>query len=188
MDNITLIVIAAIVVIVLLGGFVLMQRRRSDQLKSQFGPEYDRAVDQVGNKRKAEAELNDRAKRVEKLSIKPLEEGRRDRFIKSWQDVQAEFVDDPEKSIRDADLLLQDVMTARGYPVQNFDQAAADLSVDHPTVVQHYRKAHDIAVRHREGDTEALREAMVDYRKLFDELVSERSDNSSPSQPIKEDS
>lgn len=175
MDKTTLIIIAAVVAVLIVAGIFLMQRRRTEQLQSRFGPEYDRALREAGDKRKAEAELQDREKRVEKLSIRPLDPAQRDRFAAEWQRVQAEFVDDPENSVRDADILLQEVMSTRGYPVQNFDQVAADVSVDHPTVVQHFRTAHDIARRHSrgEGNTEDLRNAMINYRALFDELVAD---------------
>lgn len=178
MDTTTLIIIAVVVIVAIVAGFLLMQRRRSERLQSRFGPEYDRAIEKSGDKRKAEAELQDRQKRVDKLSIRPLDHAQREQFQMEWQQVQAEFVDNPGNAIRDADILLQHVMTARGYPVDNFEQVAADVSVDHPTVVQHFRTAHDIAVRHRkgEGDTEDLRNAMINYRALFDELVSETSD------------
>jgi FtsZ-interacting cell division protein ZipA len=178
MDTTTLIVIAVAVVVLIVAGVLLMQRRRTEQLQSKFGPEYERAVKETGDKRKAESELSEREKRVEKLSIRPLDPAQRDRFIGEWQRVQAEFVDNPENSIRDADMLLQDVMNARGYPVQNFEQVASDISVDHPSVVQHFRTAHDIAQRHSrgEGDTEDLRNAMINYRALFDELVTDRGD------------
>lgn len=179
MDKTTLIIVAAVIVVLVVAGFLLMQRRRTEQLQSRFGSEYDRAVREVGDRRKAEAELQQREKRVEKLAIHPLDPARREHFIADWQDVQAEFVDSPENSIRDADILLQDVMEARGYPVKDFDQVAADLSVDHPTVVQHFRTAHDIARRHQrgEGSTEDLRKAMINYRALFDELVSDTPDD-----------
>jgi hypothetical protein len=178
MDNpntTTLIIIAVIVIVVVLAAIVLFQRRRSEQLRSRFGPEYQRAVEETGDRRKAESELQERAKRVEKLDIRPLTLAQRQQFTDEWQRVQAKFVDDPERSIDQADRLLQDVMTARGYPVQDFDQVAADISVDHPTVVQNYRAGHEIAVRHShgKGDTEDLRKAMIHYRELFAELVTE---------------
>lgn len=173
MDKTTIIIVAAVVVVLIVAGIFLMRRRRSEQLQSRFGPEYDRALKETGDKAKAETELQKREKRVEKLSIRPLDPAQRERFAAEWQRVQAEFVDNPENSIRDADVLLQEVMRTRGYPVENFDQVAADVSVDHPTVVQHFRTAHDIARRHREGEgnTEDLRNAMINYRALFDELV-----------------
>jgi FtsZ-interacting cell division protein ZipA len=176
-NNTTIIIVAAIVVVLVIAGIFLMQRRRTEQLQSRFGSEYERALKEKGDKAKAEAELQEREKRVEKLAIRPLDPAQRERFAGEWQRVQAEFVDDPEHSIKDADILLQDVMTARGYPVQDFEQVAADVSVDHPEVVQHFRTAHDIAVRHGrgEGDTEDLRKAMINYRALFEDLVTKPS-------------
>ena len=178
MDTTTLIIAAVLLVVLVVAGVLLMQRRRTEQLQSRFGPEYEHALKDTGDKRKAEAELAEREKRVEKLSIRSLEPAQRDRFMGEWHQVQAEFVDDPENAIRDADILIQDVMSTRGYPVQNFEQAASDISVDHPSVVQHFRTAHDIALRHSrgEGDTEDLRNAMINYRALFEELVTDGRD------------
>jgi hypothetical protein len=175
LDTNTLIIIVLVVLVLALAGALFWQRRRSDQLKSRFGPEYARTIRETGDKRKAEAELQERARRVEKLSIRPLPPAEREQFTADWQRVQAEFVDDPEGAIDRADLLLQDVMSARGYPVSTFEQVAADVSVDHPGVVQHYRAGHEIAVRQRRGEagTEDLRQAMIHYRELFEELVTD---------------
>jgi hypothetical protein len=171
------IVVAVIVAAVLLIGVAIWysQKRRSEQLRSRFGPEYDRTVEEVGDPRKAEAHLAEREKRVQALSIRPLEHKERERYAALWRRVQAEFVDDPSGAIGHADALLGEVMAARGYPVRDFEQAAGDLSVDHPLVVQHYRAGHEITLRHERGeaDTEALRQAMIHYRELFDELVNE---------------
>jgi hypothetical protein len=172
----TIIIIAILAVLVLiLAAALLLQRRRSTQIRSKFGPEYERAVDETGDRRRAEAELLEREKRVEKLSIRPLDTGERERFINEWRDVQSEFVDNPETAIRHADALLEEVMSARGYPVSNFEQMAADISVDHPKIVQHYRAGHEIAAQHeRSGvETEDLRQAMIHYRALFEELVTD---------------
>ena len=152
------------------------QKRRTQQLQSRFGPEYQHLVKEVGGARKAEAQLAERAQRVDKFNIRPLLPGDRERFLADWHLVQAEFVDDPKGAVSHADSLLGDVMAARGYPVSDFDQRSADLSVDHPVVVQNYRSAHDIAVRHARGQagTEDLRQAMIHYRALFDELANEQ--------------
>jgi hypothetical protein len=173
MDTTTLIIIVLAVLVVALGAMLFMQKQRSGQLRSRFGREYERALEETGDKRKAEAELKQREKRVKKLDVRPLDAADRERFTSDWRRVQAEFVDDPMGAMTHADVLLQDVMRTRGYPVENFEQVAADLSVDHPTVVQNYRSGHDIAVRHRRGEagTEDLRQAMIHYRELFDELV-----------------
>ncbi len=168
-------IIVAIVVVALLiiAGFLWSRSRRSAHLKDRFGREYDRTVDAKGGKGKAEAELADREKRVAKLDIRPLEPAERREFLTRWKDVQARFVDDPARAVAFADALVGEVMRARGYPVADFDQRAGDISVDHPVVVEHYRKAHEIAVRHEHGDasTEDLRQAMIHYRALFDNLV-----------------
>jgi hypothetical protein len=182
MDTTTLIILILAVLVVALGAMLLMQRQRSGHLQSRFGPEYDRALEETGDKRKAEAELQQREKRVKKLDIRPLEAADRERFTSEWRRVQAEFVDDPMGAMTHADVLLQDVMRTRGYPVENFEQVAADVSVDHPNVVQNYRSGHDIAVRHRRGEagTEDLRQAMIHYRELFEELVDEGGSGVTP--------
>jgi hypothetical protein len=176
-QNTGLIVVLAIIAFLLLVGIVLLwlRGRRSAQLKSRFGPEYDRTVSEVGNERKAETVLAAREKRVSHYTIKPLAPEMRDHFIETWKRVQAQFVDDPHYAVTRADDLLGEVMLARGYPVHDFDQASEDLSVDHPEVVQNYRQGHEIALRHSRGEasTEDLRTAMIHYRSLFDDLVNE---------------
>ena len=166
---VAVIIVAALVV----GALFWSRRRRSEHLRDRFGPEYDRAVDSTGDRARAEAELAQREKRVEKLDIRPLEPDERRGFASRWKDVQARFVDDPPRAVAFADVLVGDVMKARGYPVTDFDQRAGDLSVDHPIVVEHYHKAHDIALRQERGEasTEDLRQAMIHYRALFDNLV-----------------
>ena len=170
-----IIIIVLVVVVLALAGFIYIQRNRSDKLRSRFGPEYERAIADSGGKGKAEAQLLEREKRVKSLSIRPLEPADRERFSKSWTGLQTEFVDDPERSIGHADSLLADVMSARGYPVSDFEQLSADISVDHPAVVQNYRAAHDIALRlgRGEANTEDLRQAMIHYRSLFEDLVND---------------
>lgn len=167
------IVVGIMVVAVIVGAFLYSRRARSEHLRERFGPEYDRAVEAKGGRTKAEAELAEREKRVEKLDIRELEPAERREFIERWTDVQTRFVDDPARAVAFADALLGDVMKTRGYPVSDFDQRAGDISVDHPVVVEHYHKAHDIAVRHERGQasTEDLRQAMIHYRALFDNLV-----------------
>jgi len=168
-------IIVAVVVIaaLIVAALIWSRRRRSDRLRDKFGREYDRAVEEKGGRAKAEAELAEREKRVEKLNIRPLSTSERREFIDRWTEVQARFVDDPPRAVAFADALLGQVMKARGYPVTDFDQRAGDISVDHPVVVDHYRKAHEIAVRHERGEasTEDLRQAMIHYRALFDNLV-----------------
>lgn len=174
MSQTALIVIAVIVVAALIvGAIAWSRRRRSEHLRDRFGPEYERAVETKGDRGKAEAELAAREKRVEKLDIRPLSSAERAEFTQRWAEVQARFVDDPARAVAFADALLGEVMKARGYPVSDFEQRAGDISVDHPVVVEHYHKAHEIAVRHERGQasTEDLRQAMIHYRALFDDLV-----------------
>ena len=170
----TQITVIAIVVIAIVGvALVLLMRNRTTRLREQFGPEYDRAVQEKGSKHKAEAELEKLEKRVRKYDLQPLSSTDRDRFQTSWRLVQAKFVDNPDQALTEADRLIADVMAARGYPMSDFEQRAAEVSVDHPTVVEHYRAGHEIAVLHakREATTEDLRQAMIHYRTLFDELM-----------------
>jgi hypothetical protein len=142
-------------------------------LNAKFGTEYSRVVDETGSRRKAEAGLEAREKRLDAITIRPLSATDRDHYTTSWRTVQAEFVDDPKYSVTHADHLLGELMSKRGYPVVDFEQRAADLSVDHPLIVENYRSVHDIALRHGHGQatTEELRRAMIHYRSLFDELI-----------------
>jgi hypothetical protein len=164
-------ILLAVAVVVI--AFVLMQKRRTDELRGKFGPEYERLVRQHGDARHAESELADRVDRVKHLHIKPLTPDYRNRFADAWRSDQARFVDDPKAAVIEADRLVADLMQVRGYPVGDFEQRAADVSVDHPHVVQNYRVAHDIAVREKRGEasTEDLRVAMVHYRALFEDLL-----------------
>ena len=173
MSTTALIIIAIVIVLVAIGLFFFWRRRRTENLREQFGPEYKRAVDQYGDQRKAEAELAAREKRVRKLEIRPLRPEEHSRFAEAWQKTQARFVDEPSQAVRDADALVKEVMQARGYPVGDFEQRAADVSVDHPNVVLNYRGAHDIVARNNSGNatTEDLRQAVVHYRSLFEELL-----------------
>lgn len=171
--NETLLIALAVIVVLAVGAWLFLQRRQSQHLQSRFGPEYDHEVEEKGSRRKAESELAEREKRVKKLDVRPLEPAARDGFRHRWTQVQARFVDDPPGAVAEADDLLGEVMRTRGYPVRDFEQNAGDISVDHPEVVKHYRAGHDIAVRHQRGEasTEELRQAMIHYRALFDELV-----------------
>jgi len=169
--------IAFVVVLVAgIAAFFVHRKRRTERLRTQFGgAEYARAVEKGGNRRQAEAGLEKRAERVEKFHVKPLTAGDRARFLDSWRGVQSRFVDGPAGAVTEADVLLGDVMSARGYPVSDFEQRAADISVDHPVVLENYRTAHEIALKQTRGqaNTEDLRQAMVNYRTLFEELVNE---------------
>jgi hypothetical protein len=178
LSTIQLALIVALGVIVFAGiaAWLFLRKRRTEKLRTQFGgAEYDRAVKEDGSRRHAEAGLKERTERVEGLTIRPLAPDDRARFVESWSRIQARFVDGPEGAVTEADQLLCDVMSTRGYPVSDFDQRAADISVDHPVVLQNYRTAHEIAVRQTQGqaNTEDLRQAMIHYRTLFEELVAE---------------
>jgi hypothetical protein len=168
-----IIVAVVIVVVVAIAAFLVLRLQRSKQLRSRFGPEYESAVHQYGSPPKAEDALLARQKRIEKLHIHPLPPDERDRFGNQWHEVQSRFVDDPAGSIESADRLVCDVMSARGYPMSEFEVRAEDLSVDHPQVVSNYRSAHAIRLRRERGEatTEDLRQALVYYRNLFDELL-----------------
>jgi hypothetical protein len=175
MDTQTLVIAVLVLALVAVLGWVMYDRRRSASLKSRFGPEYGRVVKEADDRRAAEAELAARQKRVDELDIRPLPQAERDRYAAEWKTVQARFVDEPAAAISEADRLIGDVMEAQGYPVADFDQRAADVSVDHPGVVDHYRAAHAIATTEAEPDatttTEDLRQAMVHYRALFEDLL-----------------
>ena len=174
--EIVLIATLVVVIVAAVAALVWQRKRRTEKLRTQFGgAEYARAVEQGGNRRKAEAGLEERAQRVEAFHVRPLAAGDRARFLECWRGVQARFVDGPAGAVSEADGLLGDVMSTRGYPVSDFEQRAADISVDHPLVLENYRTAHAIALRQLGGKatTEELRQAMVHYRTLFEELINE---------------
>jgi hypothetical protein len=171
-----LIVLVGVVILILAAlAWLYVRKRKSTTagLRQKFGPEYERAVLAHGSERKAEAKLADREKRVEKLNIRDLDPMEHENFSKRWGAVQSRFVDSPKGAVAEADDLVSSVMKARGYPVSEFEQRAADISVDHPRVVEDYRSAHEIALRvgKDQASTEELRTAMIHYRSLFDELV-----------------
>lgn len=169
-----LIAIIVILAILLVVAIVVGRRRqRTAHLRHQFGSEYDRTLSKHGNAGRAEAELADREARVHKLTLRDLPTTERNAFAADWSSVQRRFVDDPSIAVTEADRLVTRVMTARGYPMADFEQRADDISVDHPGVVQSYRSARDIVLRHGNGKatTEDLRQAMVYYHSLFDELL-----------------
>ena len=167
---VVLIIVVLLIVVVL--GVVLSRRRRSSQLQQHFGPEYERSVAASGDRRAAEAELAERRQRREEFDVRDLNPEETGRFRESWNEIQRGFVDDPRQSLRSADVLVTDVMKARGYPVDDdFDRRADDLSVDHPRVVQHYREARRIRDTDGEVDTEQQRTAVTSYRSLVDALL-----------------
>jgi hypothetical protein len=180
------IVIAVAAVVLVLGVvFAATRTRRTRKLREGFGPEYDRTVEATGGRSAAERELQERRERREELDIRELSPGARERYVDEWRTVQVRFVDDPGTSVGDADRLVQDVMRERGYPTDDFDQRAADVSVDHPHVVEHYRAAHAVWAANERGEatTEDLRQSLVHYRALFDELLGGRSSD----EPISRD-
>jgi hypothetical protein len=167
-----ILIVVAVVVVAAAVAWV-MTRRRTDQLRDRFGPEYDRSMTEMGSRRKAESELAGRQKRREELDLRPLAPEARTRYAEEWRAVQARFVDQPGDAVHQADVLVTNVMRDRGYPMEDFEQRSADVSVDHPNVVDDYRAAHAISMAHDhdKASTEDLRQAMVHYRSLFDELL-----------------
>ena len=174
MDTRTLaFIVSGVVVLIVIAALLAMRKHKSAQLKEHFGPEYDRVAQEQGDARHAEAVLSQREKRVEKLSIHPLPGFQREGYLQEWMAVQRRFVDDPSAAVTEADSLVTAVMTARGYPMSDFEQRAADISVNYPTVVHNYRSAREIVLRHAKGhsSTEDLRQAIVCYRSLLEELL-----------------
>jgi hypothetical protein len=174
MDTWVWIVIAAVAAIVLLAVLWSATRaRRTQSLQDRFGREYDRTVEHVGDKRDAERELRDREKRHEQLNLRPLSPPQRQRYVDEWQVTQGRFVDDPPGAVAEADRLVQRVMKDRGYPVDDFEQRVADISVEHPDLVEKYRTAHGVAQASERGEasTEDLRHSVRHYRALFLELL-----------------
>ena len=169
----TLVVAIIAILAIAAALWLYIQKERTQKLRSQFGPEYDRAIGEHGGRIHGELDLLKRAKRVENFNIRRLDPAERSRYAQVWQREQALFVDNPRSAVNHADTLVQEVMQRRGYPVNSFEQNAADLSVDHPRVVENYRVAHEIALRDASGqaNTEDLRRAMVSYRTLFEDLL-----------------
>ena len=174
MDSQTLVIAAvAVLVVIAIAAWLWSRRQQSRHLEERFGPEYNRTVETLGDRGKAEAELRQREKRVEKLEIVPLAPADAARFSQSWKMLQGRFVDNPKGVLMEADQLVRELMVKRGYPMGDFDRRAADISVHHPGVVDHYRAAQEITLRDRRGeaDTEEMRRAVVHYRALFDDLL-----------------
>ena len=173
MNTTAILILVLILVVIAVAALLLWQRRRSAALQQKFGPEYQRAVGQFGDERKAEAELAAREKRVRSLNLRALTPEEHAHFGDAWKKAQARFVDEPSQAAGEADILVKELMQTRGYPVGDFEQRAADISVDHPVVVSNYRAAREIALRNRAGKatTEDIRQAMVHYRSLFEELL-----------------
>ena len=175
-DTTVWVLIGAVIVVALV-GYLLFRNRRTATLREHFGDEYDRTVDAAGGRTKAEAALREREDRVAKLDIRPLSEEQRDGFAREWRDVKAVFVNSPVEAVHHADRLLTEIMKARGYPMADFDRRYEDLTVDHGEVARHYRDGHEITLRHQRGQasTEDLRQAMIHFEALFDDLVNEVS-------------
>jgi len=177
--------LAALVLVAIAGMIVALsaaRRRRTGRLKQQFGPEYDRTVAEAGEQQAAEKELVARQRKRQKLDIRPLSRDALHAYSQRWRQVQTAFVDSPSSALDDADRLLSEVMRERGYPVDDFDQRAADISVDHPAFVENYRAAHAIRLSGRNGDvgTEMQRQAFVHYRALFDKLLDQHGNGDRP--------
>lgn len=171
---IAVLVIGLVVVLAIAAAaWFYTQKQRTQRLRTKFGPEYDRAIRSEGDAKHAERVLQERQKRIERIEIRPLSQEERDRFARAWEQEQARFVDQPRVAVRNADRLVKEVMQTRGYPMGNFEQRVADVSVDHPVVVENYRVAHRIALRDEQEavDTEELREALIHYRALFADLL-----------------
>lgn len=168
-----LLVGVVIIALVAIAFWMHGRKRRSESLQRRFGPEYHRTMDEFGSRDKAEAELLARQKRVAQLKIVPLSPADAQRYTQEWRALQARFVDNPKGVLAQADRLVSDLMQKRGYPMGDFERSAADISVHHPAVVEHYRAAHAIAEREHSGavDTEAMRQAVIHYRALFAELL-----------------
>jgi Na+-transporting methylmalonyl-CoA/oxaloacetate decarboxylase gamma subunit len=174
--NSTYLIILIVLLLVILAIALIpsmVRRRRSERLHDQFGPEYDRTVQIVGDEEKAQALLDERQKHVEALNIRPLSVSERERYLAAWSAVQAKFVDEPGQATVDADRLIMEVMQARAYPMSDFEQRAADISVNYPELVSNYRAARQIALKNEQlqATTEELRQAMIYYRSLFEELL-----------------
>jgi hypothetical protein len=168
-----IVIAVAAALVLLLVLWSATRRRRTTQLRGRFGPEYDRTIEAADGRRHAERELREREEHRSRLDIRPLKPEARDRYRDEWKTIQSRFVDDPNTAVGQADLLVQDVMRERGYPTDDFEQRVGDISVDHPHVAEHYREAHKVAVARERGqaNTEDLRQSLVHYRSLFDELL-----------------
>ena len=184
------VIAVAVVIVLVIVVMASMRRRRSHHLQGRFGSEYDRTLDGAGNRRDAERDLRERENRRDELELKPLSEASRGRYEQQWADMQGGFVDRPQVAVADADRLITDLMRERGYPVDDFDTRSQLVSVDHPQVVENYRTAHSIAAKNVEGktSTEDLRQAVISYRALFEELLVEdveapHPDTSTPRRP-----
>jgi hypothetical protein len=173
-NTLAVLAIVAVLGVLALSAWLMQHRRHQSQhLRQRFGPEYTRTVDDLGSQEKAEAELLERERRVQRLHIVALAPSDASRYAQEWKLLQSRFVDDPRRTLAEVDRLVRELMLQRGYPMADFERRAADISVDHANVVEHYRAAHDIALRDQRGETstEDLRQAVVHYHALFDDLL-----------------
>lgn len=172
---VAVVAIAGVAAIVVLSG---SSKRKTERVKERFGPEYERAVSRTGDEKAATKELAERERQRAKLDIRPLSPQSLDGFVTRWRAVQTAFVDHPASAVGEADVLVTEVMRERGYPVDDFERQSADISVDHPTVVENYRAAHDIHLAQQRDDvgTERQRQAFVHYRALFEKLLEAETD------------
>ena len=180
MDILYIFIIAVIVLFLIIGlifGVVFASRKRTQHLQEKFGPEYNHALQTSGNKKQAQAELAERQKHVDALNIRPLTVSEREHYKARWMEIQAKFVDQPGQATIEADHLIVEVMELRAYPVSDFEQRAADISVNYPDLVSNYRAAREIAIKNEQKTayTEELRQAMIYYRALFDDLLKEET-------------
>lgn len=178
MSTVVVILILVIVVLIVIGGVLYFRHQRSERLRTEFGSEYDRKVADSPSRGAGEKELQERQKRHNALNIRPLDGVERDNYRRSWDQLQGQFVDSPSQAVGEADALVVAIMRKRGYPTDNFDQRADDISVEHPEVVQHYRAAHQVAIAQQRGDagTEDLRQAAISYRSLVEALLEDQSE------------
>lgn len=176
-NNTTLLILLAVIGLIVIGILVTAWRRiqRSNQLQERFGSEYDRTLEEAGDRRQAERELEQRVAHVKKLNIRPLTAEEVNRHALEWQETQREFVDEPLAALQKADRLIREVLKARGYPVEDFEQRVADISVDYPELVTNYRGMHRIAIKEENVGTEEIRQAMIHGRALFESLISQPS-------------
>ena len=179
--NSTYIIVAVVLILVIMGAIMapnFIRHKRTEQLHDQFGTEYDHTVEALGDEKKANAELDERQKRVKALNIIPLSDSQRKRYLSDWAAVQSKFVDEPGVAVTDADGLIMEVMQIRAYPISDFEQRAADVSVSYPALVSNYRAAREISIKNKqqEANTEELRQAMIYYRSLFEELLKPETD------------
>lgn len=187
--NTTLIVVVAVIilVVVLVVGMSLARRWRTERLQDRFGPEYEKTLNEIGDKNHAERELEKRIAHVKTLKIRPLTAEEVNRYALEWQETQTEFVDEPLRALQKADRLIREAMKTKGYPVEDFEQRASDLSVDYPELVTDYRGMHHIAIResNEKVSTEEMRQAMVHGRALFENLIKQESNEEDTNQKEK---